>query len=295
MSHKIYAIAIGCAFLIGCSDTSTSPSNPNTSSGTALSSSPLSSTLSSATVMSSSSGNLGTSSIASAGNVLFDGSLVDEYGLVGKGVIAPDADGTNGGTSTVLGSGNTILGPCPSDKSDCIPEWNIGSALNEGAVSSSLSIKAWVPSSAKAWGWASAGWMFLPNTPTQPASGQTWIDVASPMGLTPTSTLVLDLSYTAGSTLTIELKSSETTAATADGASAPPRYKYIGKGSREVIRIPVTSIKPDSWSAVKSYDATKYNALLLSRIVAAGATGQTFPSAEASKITELKVWSIKAE
>lgn len=261
---------------------------------------PTSSTLSSSSQPSQSSSsitssNLSSSSAQNLATVLMDASQVDEYGFAGSAVLAPDADFGSGGSSEVLSPTGTHLGGCAVGASSCTAQWNIGTSLGDGSVSSTLKISDFIPSSKSGWGWSSAGWVLIPKPSGKPAGTQTWLDLAGPIGLKTGQTLVLDLQYSAGEKLILEMGSDEVKAATAGGLSAPPRYSITGTGARTTLKIPLTSIKPDSWSSVKSYDPSKYTNLKLLRIVAASSQGQSFPSVEASKSPALKIYKVSVE
>lgn len=208
---------------------------------------------------------------------------LDEWGLHGdaKGsIVVPDADVFSGGSSGVQDPSGAIVGPCPKDDATCTAQWNMSGTFVEvdytvTHFSSKLKITDFVPSSKAGWGWATAGWWVVPAYDAT-ASGETAFDKAGPAGLTADSWLSMAISYTAGQTLTLQLKGEDIDEN--DGAQSPPRFSYEGKGTFEVVDFPMKAIKRAGWSVPATYDASKVNGIGLLRMEAALAEGAQFPS-----------------
>lgn len=220
---------------------------------------------------------------ASASAFKIEATGLDEWGLHGDAkdaIIVPDADVFSGGNSAVLDPSGAIVGPCPKDDATCTAQWNMSGTFVEvdwtiSHFSSQLKITDFVPSSKAGWGWATAGWWVVPAYDAT-ASGETAFDKALVAGLTEDSWISLAVSYTAGQTLTLQLKGEDIDEN--DALQSPPRFSYDGTGSFEVIDFPMKAIKRAGWSVPATYDAAKVNGIGLLRMEAALAEGAQFPS-----------------
>jgi hypothetical protein len=214
-------------------------------------------------------------------------SELDDWGMSGSAIVAPDSDVFSGGTSETQDAMGTCLGKCASGDN-----WSIATALDGTAISSKIKVTAYVPSSAAGWGWANAGWWVIPNTKAKTDPAMSWFESSDPIGLTSASTLTIGMSYTAGSKLTIQFAGAGIDVN--DGNQSPPRYVYTGKGAVETVTVPVSMVKRASWSSPKDYNAGGVNAIGFLRIVAAGAQGAAFPATEPAT-TDFKLVSVSSD
>ncbi|MDB9744153.1 T9SS type A sorting domain-containing protein [Fibrobacterales bacterium] len=220
---------------------------------------------------------------ASASAFKIEASGLDEWGLAGAakdGIIVPDADVFSGGSSAVLDASGALVGPCPKDDATCTANWDMSGTFVEvdfvtQYFSSSLKITDFVPASKAGWGWATSGWWVVPAYDAT-ASGETAFDKAGPAGLTASSWISMAVSYSAGQTLTIQLKGSDIDED--DGQQSPPRFSYKGTGAFELVNFPMIAVKRAGWSSPADYDAAQVNGIGLLRMEAALAEGAQFPS-----------------
>lgn len=202
-----------------------------------------------------------------------------QHGVAKDAIIIPDTDFLAGGDSKVLDPSGSLIGPCPTSDKSCIAQWNISNSFVEvdwtiNHLSSKLQITNFVPSSRSGWGWSTAGWWLLPNYDNS-LSGSSVFDKAKPAGLSSASWLSMEVSYTSGQTLTVELKGEDIDYS--DGLQSPPRFSYVGKGSFEVIDFPMSAVKRAGWSVPATYDASKVNGVGFLRYEVALANGAQFP------------------
>jgi hypothetical protein len=236
----------------------------------------------------SSSSGIGYSSQNQSANWEMRADALDMWGSdfmsPGLSLFLPHSDAFEGGTSQVLDASGLCLSKCPEGD-----QWSIQGALTGSSVKTFLRLTQFTPSSKATWGEAYAGWVYFPKANAN-LTGETWFERSDPLGLSAGATIELDLRYSAGRKLQIQLFGAGIEPK--DFAQSVPSYSYTGKGIRETIRVPLSMIKRASWSVPKSYDPAGIHAIGLYREVLAGAQGYAFPTNEVG-ITELEVFAIR--
>lgn len=222
---------------------------------------------------------------------MFDTWFVSDWQdkVTNDGFLVPVSDVAEGGTSSVVGVSGYTVTPCPENDESCLYKTDLTSVYSEvdGIVNyfeSKLKVTDFVPSSQSGWGWASAGWWYIPNYDSL-AEGVSIFDKAQPIELSEDIWLSLEVSYPKDEILTIELKGEDIDED--DSLQTPPRYSYFGTGSFEIVSFPMKLIKRAGWSVPTTYEVSKVTAIGMLRIVGSISKGAAFPSSEA-ETTNLK-------
>lgn len=229
---------------------------------------------------------------------VFDTFFIQNWDYEGEnhGILFPIGDGDSGGNSSVLDMNDKVVSECLEGEPSCFLELNLEGTYEvvDWTVSymeSKLKITDFVPSSQSGWGWATAGWWYIPNYDSL-ATGESIFDRAAPAGLNEDSWIGLSLEYDKGEVLTIEFKGEGIDEN--DSLQSPPRYSYTGKGAYDCISFPMSQVKRAYWSQPTTYDVTKVTAIGMLRKEAALSEGAEFPT-NVKETTNFKLAQISSD